>query len=677
MLGGLSSIRSKLIAAFSCALVLVLILGGASIFGVNKLSATGNYLSEKLLPNVTVLSKLRGDVYHVRVDILSHLSSATAELKEEQAGKVEKRSKEVTDGIAAFAALASTPADTQAINSIQENWQAFRDALPSVLALSTSNQPNAYEQYDAVISPLSSTMTDAIEALLSTSAQDAESAHARELSLQTMTLWLVGGAVVLAILANIGSGIAITASIGRGIQRLVSPMTGLAEGDLQITVPAFPEKAEFRQLANALEVFKRNMMQAAALRTDQEEGQHRVEENASMMAELQRSISDVVSAGIAGDFSRRINAKFDDGELQALAANVNMLVETVDLGLGETSKVLAAISRAELDQRVMGQYSGSFGRLKDDTNAVADRLTEIVSQLKTTSNALKTATGEILSGANDLSERTTKQAAAVEESSAAVEQLATAVTENAANAEQAATMAQTASRLSDEGGKVMQAANSAMDRISQSSSKISNIIGLIDDIAFQTNLLALNASVEAARAGDAGKGFAVVAIEVRRLAQSAASASSDVKTLIEQSANEVKGGSGLVSEATAKLDQVLASIQKSSSMMDAISVASRQQSASIREVSAAVRQMDEMTQHNAALVEQTNAAIEQTEAQASELDRVVAVFKLGGASRRASEMPSAPSPAQGIKGLQARAKQAAANYLTPAKTAVGQDWSEF
>ncbi|MEO9300021.1 methyl-accepting chemotaxis protein, partial [Devosia alba] len=143
------------------------------------------------------------------------------------------------------------------------------------------------------------------------------------------------------------------------------------------------------------------------------------------------------------------------------------------------------------------------------------------------------------SGANDLSERTTRQAATIEETSASMEQLATTVLANAERAHDASSAASNVTRTAEEGGQVMGQATEAMTRITESSGKISNIIGLIDDIAFQTNLLALNASVEAARAGDAGKGFAVVAVEVRRLAQSAASASADVKVLIEQSASEV------------------------------------------------------------------------------------------------------------------------------------------
>ena len=219
----------------------------------------------------------------------------------------------------------------------------------------------------------------------------------------------------------------------------------------------------------------------------------------------------------------------------------------------------------------------------------------------------------------------------------------------------------------------MTKSNTAMERISSSSAKISNIIGLIDDIAFQTNLLALNASVEAARAGDAGKGFAVVAVEVRRLAQSAASASSEVKALIEQSAGEVSSGSKLVSEATQKLVSMLEDIRESAQLTQGISDATREQSSAISEVTTAIRQMDEMTQHNAALVEETNAAIEQTESQANELDRIVEVFVVDAPARRAVRT----EPASGIKALQSKARSAAETYLAQGNAALKKDWSEF
>ncbi|QMV00296.1 HAMP domain-containing protein [Devosia sp. D6-9] len=439
----------------------------------------------------------------------------------------------------------------------------------------------------------------------------------------------------------LGVGAAVTVALGvlgylasllitRPIPRLARSMARVAEGDYTTEIPYIQSRNELGGMARAVEIFRENglkvaqMTEAEAVRIVADKEAH-----TRMMAELRDAFGNVVDAAVEGDFSRRVDTSFPDAELNAIASSINNLVSTVDRGLSETGDVLGALAQTDLTQRVEGQYQGAFARLKDDTNAVADKLTEIVGQLKATSQALKTATSEILSGANDLSERTTRQAATIEETSAAIEQLATTVARNAEDAVLASDKASGVARSAEEGGQVMGEANQAMERISASSSKISNIIGMIDDIAFQTNLLALNASVEAARAGDAGKGFAVVAVEVRRLAQSAAQASSEVKALIEQSADEVKGGSRLVAEAADKLHQMLAGVRDNNAALDAIARASREQASAIDEVTTAIRQMDEMTQHNAALVEETNAAIEQTEAQASELDRVVDVFTIG------------------------------------------------
>jgi len=490
------------------------------------------------------------------------------------------------------------------------------------------------------------------------------------------SMMLLTGAALL-LLATIG-GYFVSRSIARPIGKMTGTMQTLGGGDLTVKVEGGERGDELGAMARAVEVFRDNGLKVAEM-TEAEAARiiATQAERVAMMQALQRAFGAVVDAAIAGDFAKRVETEFPDEELNTLARSVNNLVATVDRGVGETGEVLAALADTDLTKRMVGEYQGAFAKLKADTNAVAEKLTDIVGQLKDTSRTLKTATGEILSGANDLSERTTKQAATIEETSAAMEQLAVTVQQNADRARGASEVASTVTRTAEEGGTVMHRATEAMERITQSSGKISNIIGLIDDIAFQTNLLALNASVEAARAGDAGNGFAVVAVEVRRLAQSAASASADVKVLIEQSAGEVSSGSKLVADAAAKLESMLSAARSSNELMSGIAQQSREQASAIDEVTVAVRQMDEMTQHNAALVEEINAAIEQTEAQASELDRIVDVFAINETGAGRANAAPVRATAKTSQTLPGKLKSMAQTYLSQGNAAVAKDWSEF
>ena len=489
---------------------------------------------------------------------------------------------------------------------------------------------------------------------------------------------MMGFLAVIALVTGLvlaGIGYAVSLVIIRPIPRIANAMGSIAEGAYDTDVPYRDLGNEVGSMARAVEVFRENglrvseMTEAEAARIVADEENRR-----QMMTELQGAFGAVVDAAVAGDFGRRVATQFPDEELNVLASSVNNLVSTVDRGVTEVGSVLGALANTDLTRRMEGDYQGALAQLKSDTNAVADKLSEVVGQLRATSGTLKTATSEILSGANDLSERTTKQAATIEETSAAMEQLAATVLSNAGRAQDASRSAAQVTQTAEDGGQVMAQATDAMERITTSSGKISNIIGMIDDIAFQTNLLALNASVEAARAGEAGKGFAVVAVEVRRLAQSAAQASSEVKTLIEQSADEVRGGSRLVADAAAKLTAILEAARTSNDLMHSIANESREQASSIEEVNTAVRTMDEMTQHNAALVEEMNAAIEQTEAQATQLDRIVDVFHVGETVApslpKAAVKPEAPS-------AKARMKTAGTAYLAQGNAALEPDWSEF
>ena len=442
--------------------------------------------------------------------------------------------------------------------------------------------------FDASFKDLEGRMSDVSDAIEAANSELAASVIATS-RLSDVANW--GG---LAIILALALAIAISSRnlVARPLSVATDGLTRLADGDLGVASIKRGFIHEVSEIARTLDIFRDMLRNRAELAKIADAAAATNSTRVQRAGALNTELSTVLGAAVMGDFSRRIGGQFGEADLDNLAESVNTLVDTVDRGITETGQVLSALAEADLTHRMNGQFAGSLAQLKTDTNAVGDKLTAVVTKLRSTSRGLKTATAEILAGANDLSERTTKQAATIEETSATMEQLAATVAQNADRAQQASSNAQHVTQTAEDGGRVMVAATEAMVRITASSGKISNIIGLIDDIAFQTNLLALNASVEAARAGEAGKGFAVVAVEVRRLAQSAAEASSEVKVLIEQSGSEVAGGSKLVAEAAAKLTTMLEGARKNHELLQGIARESREQAAAIDEVNVAVRSLD-------------------------------------------------------------------------------------
>ncbi|WP_061907904.1 methyl-accepting chemotaxis protein [Devosia sp. Leaf420] len=548
-----------------------------------------------------------------------------------------------------------------------------KKALDPAAALDVASEHSALKQKLADLGADMSERMQHITALASELAQNANAAADGQRDQTSLISTALGGLVILVL---IGTAVFGARSVARPIAEINKRMTALAEGDLASEIPFAGRGDEIGDMAKAVAVFRDNGERVATIGLEEADRARAAAARAKLMDAFQSEFDVVVRSASNGDFSKRMQSQFADADIAGIAANFNGMIDTIETGLNETGEVLSALARTDLTQRVTGQYRGALDRLKSDTNAVADNLTSVMGQLRETSRALKLATSEILAGANDLSERTTKQAAAIEQTSASIEQLSSTVVDNARKADDAAASTTASARLAGEGGQVMNLATGAMERITQSSAKISNIIGMIDDIAFQTNLLALNASVEAARAGEAGKGFAVVAVEVRRLAQSAAEASAEVKALIEQSANEVGQGSRLVADAAGKLRAILDSVETNSALIQSIATASQEQSSAIAEVSVAIRQMDEMTQHNAALVEETNAAIEQTESRASDLDHIVDQFKISASATPVSRAAASARPSP-VKAVQNKIASASRAYISRGNTALKDDWSEF
>ncbi|HYD95587.1 MAG TPA: methyl-accepting chemotaxis protein, partial [Noviherbaspirillum sp.] len=259
-----------------------------------------------------------------------------------------------------------------------------------------------------------------------------------------------------------------------------------------------------------------------------------------------------------------------------------------------------------------------------------DKLADIVGHVRHGTETIATASAQIAAGTLDLSSRTEQQAASLEETASSMEELTSTVKQNADHARDANRLADSASQVAQRGGEVVAQVVHTMESIHASARKMSDIIGVIDGIAFQTNILALNAAVEAARAGEQGRGFAVVASEVRNLAQRSASAAKEIKALIDDSVDRVEAGSSLVEQAGATMEEIVASVGKVTAIMTEITSASQEQSTGIEQVNVAIAQMDQVTQQNAALVEETASASEALKEQASELARMVTAFHLAG-----------------------------------------------
>ncbi|WP_290793718.1 methyl-accepting chemotaxis protein [Halomonas sp.] len=300
--------------------------------------------------------------------------------------------------------------------------------------------------------------------------------------------------------------------------------------------------------------------------------------------------------------------------------------------LGQVVDHCDRMAQGDLTVSVEQHGNNEIGRLYAALASLQANLERTVGTVRHGSDAIHQGSRHIASGNQDLSSRTEEQAAALQQTAASMEQLASTVKQNADNARHASRLAEDASRTAAEGGQVVNGVVATMHEISESSHRVSDIIKVIDSIAFQTNILALNASVEAARAGEQGRGFAVVAGEVRNLAGRSAEASRQIRELIEISVSTVDAGTERADRAGRAMGEIVAAVQKVSDIMDEIASASAEQSHGIDQVNLAVTQMDQVTQQNAELVQQAGSVASQVATQAERLSRAVAGFRLEGST---------------------------------------------
>ena len=399
------------------------------------------------------------------------------------------------------------------------------------------------------------------------------------------------GAAVMVVFGAVAYG-AIRVMISP-MKRLCDAVRQLASGDVSAEPPYVSRTDEFGEIGRALAVFRDNAMQKE--RAESESARQR------SMADAERSRS--------------------DDEKRATDYQISLAVDGLAVGL-------KALAQGDLTREIETPFTGPLEQARLDFNASLSGLREVIADIRKATVAIDAGSGEIRNAADDMSRRTERQAASVEETAAALEEITATVRDSSRRAEEASNLVARTRQGAQQSGALVQDAVAAMGRIERSSNEISNIIGVIDEIAFQTNLLALNAGVEAARAGEAGKGFAVVASEVRALAQRSAEAAKEIKELISTSAQQVEQGVRLVGDTGVSLESIVAEVNQINDHVAAIAQAAREQATSLAEVNSAVNTIDQATQQNAAMAEQSTAASHGLVTETSALNMLIARFSL-------------------------------------------------
>ena len=612
------TVSKKLLVSFGILLLALVAMMGMSLATQQRLNKTTDEVGRFRRDNLIAIAKINTATSDYRIaEASSILSTHPADIAAAER-QVRKNAGIITTNVNYLDSVLTVPASINALAKFRKQWDEFLKVSRSTLTLSHNNQNDAATASFRRSAPVFDSGNQAAEDMQTNQVRLMNEAMTRANSAYTWSR-NISIAIALAVLALTG---AILTTLVRGIAHPLRAMTDtmgrLAAGDLTAQVPVDVRRDEVGQLAGSIAAFRDQL--AAAERSKEEQ--------------------------------------------------TTLIVDSVGTGL-------SALAQGDLTARIDAQLVGPFAKLKSDFNAAMDAVSSALGAVTESAQGITNGASDIRQASDDLSRRTEQQAASLEETAAAMHEISSTVRETAQNAHRANDVVATTRNDAERSGEVVRRAVEAMNGIERSSAEISEIIAVIDGIAFQTNLLALNAGVEAARAGDAGKGFAVVASEVRALAQRSADAAKDVKTKITASGEQVNAGVALVGQAGEALTSINARIVEINALVSDIAAAAEQQSVGLQQINTAVSEMDGVTQQNAAMVEEATAAARSLASETQNMAQQIARFRL---DQRGGAVSSAP-----VHQLQARVAQASPRIAAAARprggaaaaVAAQDDWDAF
>ncbi|GAA0568340.1 methyl-accepting chemotaxis protein [Rhizomicrobium electricum] len=622
------TVSKKLLGAFACVLITTMALGGFAVLQLANMNSQTDVLSGHWVPAMKALSQFQYSSTRFRSYSSSYLLPGTDAEHENTLKLLKKAEVAADEALAQFTSLASSAEDRQIAAKLQETWSAYKPLREEQVALYKSGGLDKAAAY--FMGPMRKSfkaLTEATDTAYEYSTNGAAAAGQESENIFYSSKLFVFVAIGLAMALCAAAWYFMNRVIAMPLTNMTDAMDELARGNLQAHVPHADQQDEIGKLAGAMTTFKNQLAQAEEAKEQQ----------------------------------------------------TQVIVSSIGTGLDHLAK-------GDLTHRVTADLTGAFAKLKEDFNSAMERLQGTIKNVLGSAHQIAYNAGEISTAADDLSHRTEHQAASIEETAAALEEITATVKKTATNAKAASQSVAGTKDAAENGGRVVETAVKAMDAIAQSSKQITDIIGVIDEIAFQTNLLALNAGVEAARAGEAGKGFAVVASEVRALAQRSSEAAKQIKALINTSSEHVGDGVKYVGETGEALKRIVDQVLQINSLIGEMALAAEQQSTGIEEVNSAVNQMDQVTQQNAAMVEESTAASRNLADETKVLTDLVGFFSVGDthlatpvartATPRTTLKPAAKPAAKPVAKPAAKVA-AAGGGRAPATRTSDDDWTEF